>query len=105
MVTGKETIGAQWLEKQSIIIEESTDKQYKDSIMVDFFWEKCGLLQQIKTGNIVKVLFNPRAKEYNNRRYNGINGWKIDIIDGSTQATKPAAQQAAPYDDNEDLPF
>ena len=48
--------------------------------MVDFFGEKCGLIAEIKPGDIVKVLFNPRAKEYNGKRYNSISGRKIEVI-------------------------
>jgi single-strand DNA-binding protein len=104
-ITKKEAIGAQGLEKQSVILEESNDKQYKDSIMVDFFGEKCGLIAELGTGDVVKMLFNPRAKEYNGRRYNSINGWKIEVIQKASGGSSAAAPVASPYDDNEDLPF
>jgi single-strand DNA-binding protein len=61
-------------------LEESNDKQYKDSIMVDFFGDKCAFIAEVKPGDILKVLFNPRAKEYNGRRYNSLNGWKVELI-------------------------
>ena len=101
--SGQESIGSQGLAKQSISLEESNDKQYKDSIMVDFFGEKCGLIADLKPGDIVKVLFNPRAKEYNGRRYNSINGWKVEVIQKSSGSEARAAAPA--YDENEDLPF
>ncbi len=101
--SGQESIGSQGLAKQSISLEESNDKQYKDRIMVDFFGEKCGLIADLKPGDIVKVLVNPRDKEYNGRRYNSINGWKVDVIQ---KLSGSAASAAAPaYDENEDLPF
>jgi single-strand DNA-binding protein len=104
--SNQEAIGAQGLAKQSIALEESNDKQYKDSIMVDFFGDKCNLIADIKPGDIVKALFNPRAKEYNGRRYNSINGWKIDIIQkGSGSSSTAPVAEPIPYDDNEDLPF
>lgn len=106
--SNQEAIGAQWLAKQSIALEESNDKQYKDSIMVDFFGEKCGLIAELGTGDIVKVLFNPRAKEYNGRWYNSINWWKVEVIQkssGGNAAGSVAKAEPMPYDDNEDLPF
>lgn len=103
--TGKEAIGAQGLEKQSLVLEEASDKQYKDSIMIDFFGEKCGLLADIDTGDTVKVLFNPRAKEYNGRRYNSMNGWKLEGMGKSNGTMGNNNAQPIPYDDNEDLPF
>ena len=104
--SGQEAIGANGLAKQSISLEESNDKQYKDSIMIDFFGDKCGLIAEVKPGDIIKVLFNPRAKEYNGRRYNSINGWKVEIIQkNGTGGASSAAAEPMPYDDNEDLPF
>ena len=102
-ITKKETIGSQGLEKQSIILEESNDKQYKDSVMVDFFGEKCGLIGELQPNDIVKILFNPRAKEYNGRRYNSINGRRVEVIQkgGGSSSTVGAGE----YDQNEDLPF
>lgn len=75
--------------------------------MIDFFGDKCNLIADIKPGDIIKALFNPRAKEYNGRWYNSLNGWKIDVIQkasGSASGTTTAAEPI-PYDDNEDLPF
>lgn len=105
--SNQESIGAQWLAKQSISLEESNDKQYKDSIMVDFFGEKCGLIADVKAWDIVKVLFNPRAKEYNGKRYNSINWWKIEVIQKWSGAASTGSTKAEPmaYDENEDLPF
>ena len=105
--SNQESIGSQWLAKQSISLEESNDKQYKDSIMVDFFGEKCGLIAEIKPGDIVKVLFNPRAKEYNGKRYNSINGRKVEVIQKGSWSAATWATQPEPmgYDENEDLPF
>jgi hypothetical protein len=41
--------------------------------MIDFFGEKCGLIADFRPGDIVKILFNPRAKEYNGKRYNSMS--------------------------------
>lgn len=104
--SGQEAIGSQWVAKQSISLEESNDKQYKDSIMIDFFGEKCGLIADVQPGDIIKVLFNPRAKEYNGRRYNSINWWRVEVIQKSNgSSSSSAAAEPMPYDDNEDLPF
>lgn len=103
-----EAIWAQGLSKQSLIIEEASDKQYKDSIMIEFFGDKCGLISDVRTDDIVKVLFNPRAKEYNGRRYNSMNGWKIEIMwkaSWQQAASGGSQQQNASFDDNDDLPF
>lgn len=102
-ITKKEAIGAQGLEKQSIVLEESNDKQYKDSVMVDFFGDKCGLIAELAPNDIVKILFNPRAKEYNGRRYNSINGWKVELVQKGSSGAGASAAMA--QEDNDDLPF
>lgn len=103
-----ESIGNQGLTKQSLILEEIKEGQYKDSIMVEFFWEKCAMISELRSGDTVKVLFNPRAKEYNGRRYNSMNGWKVEVVQKwSGSATAQSSQaETLPYDDNQDdLPF
>ena len=103
--SAQEAIWSQWLAKQSLVLEESNDKQYKDSIMIEFFWEKCGLIADVQTGDIMKILFNPRAKEYNGRRYNSMNGWKVELIQKAGWSWSSSSAEPMPYDDNEDLPF
>jgi single-strand DNA-binding protein len=105
--TAQESVWSQGLAKQSLVLEESNDKQYKDSIMVEFFGEKCGLIAEIKAGDIVKIFFNPRAKEYNGRWFNSINGWKIEVVQKGSGSSAPSnnAAEPVPYDENEDLPF
>lgn len=98
----KETIGQNGFEKMSIVLEEITDKDYKSSLMIEFFKEKIELAAGLKMGDTIKAYINPRAKEYNGRWYNSVSCWKLDIV---AQGGGKSSSSDKSYDDNEDLPF
>ena len=97
-MTEKEYIGQNGTEKQCIILEEVTDSQYKDSLCIEFFWDKVSALDKMEVGDLVEVDFNPRCKEYNGRWYNSISGWKFKVLEKGTPEVDDT-------DDNDDLPF
>ena len=103
--TDVDFIGKNGMKKQSIIVEEVNDQEYKNSLAIDFFGEKCDKLDNLSRWQIVRVFYNPRAKEYNGKWYNGIAWWKVELSSqwGQQSQTQKAEEQAA--DDNEDLPF
>ncbi|HMT27025.1 MAG TPA: DUF3127 domain-containing protein [Candidatus Absconditabacterales bacterium] len=94
----KETVGQNALPKQSFVLQENSDKEYKSTIMIDLLKEKIELLQGYSVGDSVKVSLNFRANEYNGRRYNSITARKIEGQTSGGSSKKSAA-------DEEDLPF
>lgn len=103
----EELVGQNQLRKKAIVVEEITDRDYKWSVVVDFYGDKCDLLNGFKVGDEVKVGLNFRAREYNNRRYNGISWWRVDSLTGWGESSQGQSSSAAPattsYED--DLPF
>ena len=76
----KETIG-EGVEKQTIVLEENTDREYKGSIAVDFFRDKINLLADVNTGDLITVHLKARANESKNqpgRWFNSITCWRIE---------------------------
>jgi hypothetical protein len=85
------------VEKQTIVLEENTDREFKGSLAVDFFRDKIQLLDNVKVGDLVTVHLNTRCNESKNqpgRYFNSITCWRIET--GSQWAAQPA---------NDDLPF
>jgi len=85
-ITGKilfisqmENVWQRGTSKQTVQIEEIKD-QYPNSLAIDFWGEKCMELVSYNVGDVVKVVFNTKAREYNNKIYNSINAWKIDKV-------------------------
>jgi hypothetical protein len=99
---GKETVWQNGFEKLSLVLEEISDKDYKSSLMIEFFKEKIDLVASLSEGDTIKAYLNPRAKEYNGRWYNSISCRKVDVI---SQWNGGGSNNNASYDDNDDLPF
>ena len=85
----KETIG-EGVDKQTIVLEENTDREYKGSIAVDFFRDKINLLADVNTGDLITVHLNARANESKNqpgRWFNSITCWRIEKASGESSAS------------------
>jgi Protein of unknown function (DUF3127). len=90
-ISDEMNVGQKETPKISFVIEETWNRQYKDSLMIDLMGDKTNLIKEFKVGDVVAVSLNFRAREYNWRWFNSINAWKIDEL------------SKAP--DQEDLPF
>ena len=98
----KETIGVNDLEKQTIVLEEETDREFKGGLAVDFFKDKIELISNIKVGDVITVYINTRVNESKTqpgRYFNSITGWRLE--QGASNENKPSAKKEA----NDDLPF
>lgn len=96
----RETIGQNGMEKLSLVLEEISDKDYKSSLMIECFKDKIDMVENLGVGDTIKAYVNPRAREYNGRRYNTVACRKVDII-----AQGAGGSSDSGYDDNDDLPF
>ena len=103
------TVGANNTPKISLIMEEDGEKQYKDTIMIDFVGdEKVALVESIMEGNTITVSFNTRATEYNGKYYNNLNGWRIEWgnNNGSNEQSAPTKKKEEKIEEDfDDLPF
>ncbi len=93
----KESI-AEGVEKQTMVLEENTDREFKGSLAVDFFRDKIQLLDGVKVGDMVTAHLNTRCNESKNqpgRYFNSITCWRIET----------GNQSAPSKSSNDDLPF
>ena len=79
-------------------VDEKGDGQWPQKVMFELVNEKCDFLDQYKIGDVVKVSFNLRGREWQSpqgevKYFNTLQAWRISIE--GQQA--PAPQQAAPY--------
>lgn len=96
-----ETIGENATPKQTIVMEEVTDREYPASITLDFRRDKVELLANVTVGTVVKVGLNTRAREYNGRWYNSISAWRMDVVADAGSSAAPATTDEV----DDDLPF
>ena len=116
LVTGTaKATGNPW-KKQDYVLE--TSETYPKTIAFDFFGDKADQYN-FEVGDEIVLSFDIESREYNNRWYTSIRGWKAEKADdaAATQAPaapSPAAQPAAPMPDftqpdsnssSDDLPF
>lgn len=99
----KETVGQNALLKQSFIVQEETDREFKNSIMIDCIKEKTDLLNGLSVGDKVKVSLNSRTNQYNGRYFNSISARKIEGGNGGSGSSKSTSSKKDSTDD--DLPF
>lgn len=96
----------------------STDEQYPQHISVQFFNDKCDLLNVYAVGEEVKVSVNLRGKEWINPQgetkfFNTIQAWRIEKLQAaSPPEPEPETHTAFPLpegdlneDEFDDLPF
>lgn len=77
--TKKELVGEKQSPKQSIRVEEVTDKEYKNAMFVDFFGKSQPLLDEVNVWDIVTVSVNVKCSEYKGRWYTNLSWWKIEV--------------------------
>lgn len=96
-------------QKREFVVE--TQEQYPQPIKLEFFKEKCSLLEQYSEGDEVNVSFNLRGNEFKEKFYVNLQAWKIERKAQSSpsfdDAPIPSAADAPPEQDQEfnDLPF
>lgn len=90
--------------KQTLLVK--TGDRYPQIIPIDFHKEKTEALNGIGPGNKVKVDFDLRGREWNERHFLEAAGWKVE---SQGQPAHTAQQQAEPSSqpdpDDEDIPF
>lgn len=76
-----------------------TGGKYPQKIPFTLFNDRCEAIKGIKRGEEVRVYFDIRGKEYNERHYVSLIGWKVEKLDGFNT---PIQEQPQPL---EDTPF
>lgn len=77
----------------------TTEEQYPQDIKLEFVKDKCSLLDMYEVDSPVKVSFNLRGNEYNDKYYVNLQAWRIEKGE-ATQTTEPIGGQ-----ETEILPF
>lgn len=80
--------------KQEFVV--TTDDRFPQDIKLDCLKEKVELLEAFEEGAAVKVQFDIRGREYNDRYYVDLAAWKIEAAGAAEPAPKAAPSRAAP---------
>lgn len=94
-ITGKikeifdtQQFGNNGFRKRDIVI--TTDEQYPQHLLVEFYQDKTDVLDQFNIGETVTISINLRGREWVNpqgetKYFNSIQGWKINRLENQAQ--------------------
>ena len=99
VITPVQTFGANGFQKRELIIV--TEEQYPQTISIDFTQGNCELLNGYQVGQVVKVTFDIRGREWTNpqgevKYFNSLVAWRIVNVDTSAQAAPTQGQVPPP---------
>ncbi len=109
-VFAEETKGESFRVRDFVI---ETDGQYPQFVKFQLTQDRCSAIDGYKEGEMVKVSFDLRGREWNEKYFTNLNAWRIEKA-GATQAPAPGNIPVEPpagtegSDDagaEDDLPF
>jgi len=97
--------------KQEFVV--TTDERFPQDIKLDCLKEKVEMLNGLQEGSPVKVSFDVRGREWNERYYVDLTAWKIEATADGGEGVPAGMEQAVPaedpaqygVDEDEDIPF
>lgn len=99
LITPIQTFGNNGFQKRELIIV--TEEQYPQTISFDFTQGNCELLNNYQVGQVVKITFDIRGREWTNpqgevKYFNSLVAWRIANVDTTSQAAPTQGQIAPP---------
>lgn len=93
----------------------ATDGQYPQYIKFQLTQDRCGAIDNHKEGDEVKVSFDLRGREWNEKFFTNLNAWKIEVGAPQAAPSTPPADSSFPTEEPkvvtnddqvlDDLPF
>lgn len=91
-----ETVGNNWLQKRTIVLEEINDREFKWSLAFDLMKDKTSYIDKYSIGDVVTVHLNLKANfsEKSGRYYQSISGWRIE---GNKKTQEVSTDEILPF--------
>ena len=99
LLQDEQTFGSGFVKRELVLTVE--DGKYPQEINIEFVQGQVALIENLKVDDDVTVTFDIRGREYNNRYFNNLVGWKI-AVNGASSAPVDKPPVA---DDSDDIPF
>ena len=98
-ISPTQTVGQNGFQRRDVVI--STEEQYPQYIPFDFVQEKCVLLDNFQVGQLVRISFNIRGREWVNPQGEtkyivNLQGWRIENAEVTQGAYTPPQGQYPP---------
>ena len=82
---------------------EIPDGNYPQLIKFQAVQDRCGILDNFSEGDLVRVSFDLRGREWNGKYLTNLNAWRMDAGGGESQSSSsqaPSRSKAAPAAEN-----
>ena len=104
LIQDPQTFSSGFTKREMVVTVE--DGKYSQDINLEFLQDKVSLLDGVTEGQIVKVFFDIRGREYNGRYFNNLVGWKIESKEDAGNDQSPVSDDSeAPGEFKDDIPF
>ena len=89
-----------------------TDGQYPQFIKFQLTQDRCSAIESYNEGEMIKVSFDLRGREWNEKYFTNLNAWRIEKLssapssnDGGLPSEPPMPESSEGNGIEEDLPF
>ena len=95
--------------KREFVLTDNSS-QYPQHILLQLTQDRCGLIENYKVGDEIKVSFNLRGREWTNpqgevKYFNSLDVWRIEGVNNSNSNAPVEAQEVPAAGPEDDLPF
>ncbi len=87
-----ETKGSNGFQAREFVIEISG--MYPQFVKFQLTQDRCALMDNYAVDQNIKVYFDLRGREWNEKFFTNLNAWKIEKADGATNSAPPPAAPA-----------
>lgn len=84
-----------FLKREIVVCDENA--RFPQDIAFSFVKDRCSVLDAFHEGDLVKISFDIRGREYNGRHFVDLSGWRIERADSSPGGGAAAQPQSAGY--------
>jgi len=68
---------------------EVQDGQYSEFVKFQLTQDRCKIIDPYQEGDYIKVSFNLRGRQWQDKYFTNLNAWRVESAEGSTAAPKP----------------
>lgn len=68
---------------------EVADGNYPQMVKFQLVQDRCGLIDDYNEGDQIKVHFDLRGREWNDKYFTNLNAWRIEAASAGAQSTPP----------------
>ena len=96
LIMDQQTFASGFSKREFVVT--TPDDRFPQDIKLECVKDKCALLDRVSVGQTIKVTFDLRGNEYNDKYYVNLTAWRVEPADGSA-----ANEEVPPFDDIEPL--